>query len=53
MEHVSESQLLKMPHILEVMGLQYCPVNLRGIGEKANSGAAFRMTKDVSDLNQK
>ena len=32
---------------------QYCPVNLRGIGEKANSGAAFRMTKGVSDLNQK
>jgi glutathione S-transferase len=30
---------------------QYCPVNLRGIGEKANSGAAFRMTKGVSDLN--
>ena len=32
---------------------QYCPVNLRGIGEKANSGTAFRMTKGVSDLNQK
>ena len=31
--------------------IQYCPVNLRGIGEKANSGAAFRMTKGVSDLN--
>ena len=30
---------------------QYCPVNLRGIGEKANSGAAYRMTKGVSDLN--
>ena len=29
---------------------QYCPVNLRGIGEKANSGAAFRMTKGVSEL---
>ena len=32
---------------------QYCPVNLRGISEKANSGAAFWMTKGVSDLNQK
>jgi hypothetical protein len=37
--------------ILAAMRLQYCPVNLRGIGEKANSGAAFRMTKGVSDLN--
>ena len=32
---------------------QCCPVNLRGIGEKANSGAAFRTAKGVSDLNQK
>src|SRR5450759_5039372 len=32
---------------------QYCPVNLRGIGEKANSGAAFRVTSGVSDLNRK
>ena|ERR1035437_2807078 len=36
-----------------IIAAQYCPVNLRGIGEKANSGAAFRMTKGVSDLNQK
>jgi hypothetical protein len=33
--------------------IQYCPVNLRGIGEKANSGAAFRVTSGVSDLNRK
>ena len=35
------------------MPSQYCPVNLRGIGEKANSGAAFRTAKGVSDFNQK
>jgi hypothetical protein len=23
---------------------QYCPVNLRGLGQKANSGGAFRVT---------
>ena len=34
-------------------GSQCCPVNLRGIGEKANSGAAFRTANGVSDLNQK
>jgi hypothetical protein len=32
---------------------QYCPVNLRGIGKKANSGAGLRVTRDVSDLNWK
>jgi hypothetical protein len=32
---------------------QYCPVNLRGLGQKANSGGAFRVTWDVSDLNWK
>ena len=35
------------------MLVQYCPVNLRGISEKANSGAAFRVTSGVSDLNRK
>ena len=39
--------------LLIAIWTQYCPVNLRGIGEKANSDAAFRMTKGVSDLNQK
>ena len=39
--------------ILRILHDQYCPVNLRGISEKANSGAAFWMTKGVSDLNQK
>ena len=24
--------------------MQYCPVNLRGLGQKANSGGAFRVT---------
>jgi hypothetical protein len=32
---------------------QYCPVNLRGVGQKANSGAALRVTRGVSDLNGK
>jgi hypothetical protein len=32
---------------------QYCPVNLRGLGEKANSGGAFQVTRGVSDLNRK
>src|ERR1019366_4478692 len=32
---------------------QYCPVNLKGVGQKANSGAAFRVTRRVSDLNGK
>jgi hypothetical protein len=32
---------------------QYCPVNLKGVGQKANSGAAFRVTRHVSDLNGK
>jgi hypothetical protein len=32
---------------------QYCPVNLRGMGQKANSGEAFRVTSGVSDLNRK
>src|SRR5271169_4483222 len=32
---------------------QYCPVNLRGLGQKANSGGAFRVTWGVSDLNRK
>ena len=41
----------KAQYKLSIMYDQYCPVNLRGIGEKANSGAAFRMTKGVSDLN--
>ena len=29
------------------------PVNLRGLGQKANSGGAFRVTWGVSDLNRK
>src|SRR5271167_3612791 len=33
--------------------IQYCPVNLRGIGQEANGGGAFRVTKGVSDLNRK
>jgi hypothetical protein len=33
--------------------IQYCPVNLKGVGQKANSGAAFRVTRHVSDLNGK
>jgi len=41
------------PAQLMLESAQYCPVNLRGISEKANSGAAFWMTKGVSDLNQK
>jgi hypothetical protein len=32
---------------------QYCPVNLRGLGQKGNGGAAFRVTWGVSDLNRK
>src|SRR5271168_5637704 len=32
---------------------QCCPVNLRGLGQKAKSGAAFRVTWGVSDLNRK
>jgi hypothetical protein len=32
---------------------QYCPVNLRGVGQKANNGAALRVTRGVSDLNGK
>src|ERR1700687_474275 len=32
---------------------QCCPVNLRGLGQKANSGGAFRVTWGVSDLNRK
>jgi hypothetical protein len=43
----------KIMHKQNVRDGQYCPVNLRGISEKANSGAAFRTTKGVSDLNQK
>ena len=31
---------------------QYCPVNLRGLGQRANSGRAFRVTWGVSDLNR-
>ena len=34
-----------------VTARQYCPVNLRGLGQKANSGGAFRVTWGVSDLN--
>jgi hypothetical protein len=33
--------------------VQYCPVNLKGVGQKANSRAAFRVTRRVSDLNGK
>ena len=36
-----------------LLGAQYCPVNLRGLGQKANSGGAFRVTWGVSDLNRK
>jgi hypothetical protein len=32
---------------------QYCPVNLKGVGQKANSGAVLRVTNRVSDLNGK
>jgi hypothetical protein len=28
-----------------VMADQYCPVNLRGLGQKANGGAAFQVTR--------
>ena len=28
----------------EYILVQYCPVNLRGLGQKANSGGAFRVT---------
>jgi hypothetical protein len=30
---------------LEHFLVQYCPVNLRGLGQKANGGAAFRVTR--------
>ena len=29
---------------MSMMNYQYCPVNLRGLGQKANSGGAFRVT---------
>ena len=32
---------------------QSCPVNSMGVGRKANSGEAFRVTSGVSDLNRK
>jgi hypothetical protein len=35
------------------MRAQYCPVNLRGVGQKANNGAALRVTRGVSNLNGK
>jgi hypothetical protein len=40
------------PHSI-VATAQYCPVNLRGLGQKANNGGAFRVTWGVSDLNRK
>jgi hypothetical protein len=38
--------------IFRTTNSQYCPVNLRGLGQKANSGGAFRVTWGVSDLNR-
>ena len=29
---------------IAMISVQYCPVNLRGLGQKANSGGAFRVT---------
>jgi hypothetical protein len=45
--------VLAVPAQLSLNCGQYCPVNLKGVGQKANSGAAFRVTRRVSDLNGK
>jgi FkbM family methyltransferase len=48
-QRVVRNRLRNLGYIIR----QYCPVNLRGIGEKANSGAAFQVTSGVCDLNRK
>jgi len=35
---------IEVDQIFNLACPQYCPVNLRGLGQKANSGGAFRVT---------
>ena len=41
---IIEYRPVLMMYGFEYALLQYCPVNLRGLGQKANSGGAFRVT---------